>query len=80
MGLFCDPTDYSPPASLSIGFSRQEYWSELPFPSPGVLPYPGITPTSPVLQVDSLPPNHLGSPIESSIKDQNESSVDAKHV
>ena len=36
-------------ASLSIGFSRQEYWSELPFPSPGNLPNPGIKPRSPAL-------------------------------
>ena len=36
-------------------FSRQEYWNELPFPSPGDLPDPGIEPTSPALQADSLP-------------------------
>ena len=37
-------------APLSMGFSRQEYWSGLPFPSPGDLPNPGIKPTSPALQ------------------------------
>ena len=37
-----------------MGFSRQDYWSELPFPSPGDLPNPGIEPRSPILQVDSL--------------------------
>ena len=42
-------------APLSIGFSRQEYWSGLPFPSPGDLPNPGIEPRSPALQADSLP-------------------------
>ena len=42
-------------ASLSMGFPRQEYWSGLPFPSPGDLPDPGIKPGSPALQVDSLP-------------------------
>ena len=42
-------------ASLSMGFSRQEYWSGLPFPSPGYLPNPGIEPGSPALQSDSLP-------------------------
>ena len=42
-------------ASLSMGFSRQEYWSGLPFPSPGDLPHPGIEPWSPALQADSLP-------------------------
>ena len=38
-----------------MGFSRQEYWSELPFPSPGNLPDPGIEPRSPALQAGSLP-------------------------
>ena len=38
-----------------MGFSRQEYWSGLPFPSPGDLPDPGIKPGFPALQVDSLP-------------------------
>ena len=42
-------------ALLSMGFSRQEYWSGLPFPSPGDLPDPGIEPGSPTLQGDSLP-------------------------
>ena len=41
-------------ASLSKRFSRQEYWSGLPFPSPGDLPDPGIEPTFPALQVNSL--------------------------
>jgi len=47
-------------------FSRQEYWSGLPFPSLGDLPDPGIKPTSlasPALQAVSLPPCHLGNPI-----------------
>ena len=39
---------------LSMGFSRQEYWNGLPFPSPGDLPNPGIEPGSPALQADSL--------------------------
>ena len=41
-------------APLSMGFSREEYWSGLPFLSPGDLPDPGIEPGSPVLQADSL--------------------------
>ena len=41
-------------APPSIGFSRQEYWNGLPFPSPGDLPNPGIKPTSPTLQADTL--------------------------
>ena len=42
-------------APLSMGFPRQEYWSGLPFPSPGDLPRPGIEPGSPALQADDLP-------------------------
>ena len=51
----CNPIDSSPPGSPSLGFSRQEYWSGLPFPSPGDLPDPEIEPMSPALQADSLP-------------------------
>ena len=47
---------------LFMGFPRQEYWSELPFPSPGDLPNPGIKPATPACQVDSLPLSHLESP------------------
>ena len=49
-------------ALLSMGFSRQEYWSGLPFPSPGDLPNPGIKPRSPALQVDALPSEPPGKP------------------
>ena len=49
-------------APQSIGFSRQEYWSGLPFPSPGDLPDLGIKLRSPALQVDSLPCEPLGKP------------------
>ena len=42
-------------APLSVGFSKQEYWSGLPSPSPGDLPDPGIKSTSPALQSHSLP-------------------------
>ena len=51
---------------LSMGFSRQEYWNGLPFPSPGDLPDPGIellSPAYPALQADSLPLSQLGSPL-----------------
>ena len=48
-------------APPSMGFSRQEYWSGLPFPSPGDLPNPGIEPVSPALQVDSLPTELSGN-------------------
>ena len=47
---------------LSIGFSRQEYYSGLPFPSPGDLSDPGIEPRSPALQADSLPTELQGKP------------------
>ena len=47
-------------APLSMEFSRQEYWSGLPFPTPGDLPDPGIEPGSPTLQADSLPAEPLG--------------------
>ena len=47
---------------MSIGFSRQEYWSGLPFPSPGDLPDSGIEPGSPALQADSLPTGLPGKP------------------
>ena len=49
-------------APLSIGFPRQEYWSGVPFLSPGDLPDPGIEPRSPILQADALssePPGKL---------------------
>ena len=49
-------------APLSIGFSRQEYWSGLPSPPPRDLPNPGIEPRSPALQVDSLPSEPPGKP------------------
>ena len=52
-------------APLSMGCFRQEYWSGLPFPTPGDLPNPGIKPASilsPALQADSLPLSHRGNP------------------
>ena len=49
-------------APLSMGFSRQEYWSRVPFPSSGDLPDPGIEPGSPTLQTDSLPSEPPGKP------------------
>ena len=49
-------------ASLSMGFSKQEYWSGLPFPSPGDLPDPGIKPAFPALQSNSLPTEPSGKP------------------
>ena len=57
-----DPMDCSPPGSSPMGFSKQEYWSGLPFPSPGDLPDPGIKPRSPALQADALPSEPPGKP------------------
>ena len=49
-------------APQSMEFSKQEYWSGLPFPSPGDLPNPGIGPRSPALQTDALPFEPPGKP------------------
>ena len=49
-------------ASLSMGFSRQEYWNGLPFPSPGDHPDPGIKLGQPTLQADALPSEPPGKP------------------
>ena len=62
----CNPMTVAHEAPLSMEFSRQEYWSELPFSSPGNLPHPGFKPTSPVfpaLQEDSLPSESPGKPL-----------------
>ena len=53
--LFAAPWTVAYQAPPSMGFSRQECWSGLPFPSPGDLPDPGIEPGSPTLQADALP-------------------------
>ena len=49
-------------ASPAVGFSRQEYWSGLPFPSPGDLPDPGIKPRVPALEADALTSEPPGKP------------------
>ena len=54
-------------APLSMEFYRQEYWSGLPFPSPGDLPEQGPEPGSPPLQADSLPSEPLGNNITNSV-------------
>ena len=53
--LFVTPWTVAYQVPPSMGFSRQECWSGLPFPSPGDLPDPGIEPGSPALQADALP-------------------------
>ena len=53
--LFATPWTVAHQAPPSMGFSRQEYWSGLPFPAPGDRPNPGIEPGSPALLADALP-------------------------
>ena len=60
--LFTTPWTVACQAPPPMGFSRQEYWSGLPFPSPGDLSDPGIEPGSPAMQVDSLPSEPPGNP------------------
>ena len=60
--LFATPWTAGHQAPASMGFPRQEYWSELPFPSPGELPDPGIEPGSPTLQADALTSEPPGKP------------------
>ena len=60
--LFGTPWTVAYQAPLSMGFSRQECWSGLPFPSPGDLPDPGIEPGSPTLQADALLSEPPGKP------------------
>ena len=59
----CDPMNVAHQTPLSVEFSRQEYWSGLPFTSPADLPEPGIKPGSPILQAYSLPSKPPGKPI-----------------
>ena len=54
-------------APPSMGFSRQEYWSGVSFPSPEVLPDPGIEPRSPALQADALTSESPGKPKNSNL-------------
>ena len=65
--LFIIPWTTARQAPLSMGFSMQEYWSGLPFPSPGDLPDPRIELRCPALQVDSLPSEPPGKPPRTSL-------------
>ena len=69
--LFATPWTIAHQASPSMGFSRQEYWSGLPFPSPRDLPHPGIEPRSPTLLADALtsePPGKKEFPAAAVVK------------
>ena len=75
--VFVTPRTADCQAPLSMGFSRQEYWSGLPFPSPGEPLDPGSEPASPVFPTwagDSLSLSHLGSPLENHLFIFNEKS------
>ena len=61
--LFETPWTVARQAPVSMEFSRQEYWSGLPFPSPGDLPDSGIEPGSPALEADALTSEPPGKPI-----------------
>ena len=60
--VYATPRTVACQAPLSMEFSKQEYWSGLPFPSPGDFSRPGIEPGSPALQADSLPSELSGKP------------------
>ena len=66
--LFATPWTVAYQATPSTGFSRQGYWSGLPFPSPEDLPNPGIEPRSPILQADALPSESPGIQIQTTIQ------------
>ena len=66
--LFATPWTVAYQALPSMGFSRQEYWSGLPFPSPGDLPNTGIEPGSPAFQADALTSEPPGKPTTSRLK------------
>ena len=59
--FFATPWTVAYQAPQSMEFSRQEYWSGFPFPSPGDLPNPGIEPRSPTLQAEALPSEPPGN-------------------
>ena len=72
--LFATPWTAAYQPSLSMEFSRQKYWSALPFPSPEDLSNPGIKPGSPTLQANALPSEPPGKPFHAKmgmIKDRN---------
>ena len=77
---FATPGTVAHQVPLSMGFSRQEYRSRLSFPSPGDFPNPGIRPTSPALQVDSLSLSHVESPGNSSNRSNPYYYLSANHL
>ena len=63
-----------------MGFSRQEYWSGVPFPSPGDLPDPGIEPRSPALEADALTSEPPGKQVVLVVKDPPANAEDERNV
>ena len=76
--FFAAPWTVAYQAPQSMEFSRQEYWSGLPFPSPGALPDPGIEPRSPTLQTDSLPSEPPGKPTSKNLAKATELRLSSK--
>ena len=66
--LFATPWTLELDMPQSMEFSRQEYWSGLPFPFPGDLPDPGIEPGSPALRADTLPSELRGKNLSQNLK------------
>ena len=66
--LFVTPWTVAYEATPSMGFSRQKYWSGVPFPSAGDLPDPGMEPRSPALQADGLPSKPTGNRANMGVK------------
>ena len=76
----CDPWTVAHQAPLSMGFSRQEYWSGLPFPSPGDLPDTGIKPRSPTLQADDLTSAPPGKPLNTRIQSLRKPPIETQNL
>jgi len=77
---FATPWTVAHQAPLSMGYSRQEDWSGLPFPPPRDLPNPGTKPKSPALRADSLMLSHWESPLKTSPIAQGNSVKWGKHM
>ena len=71
VGLSATPGTVARQAPLSMRFSRQEYWSGLPFPPSGDLPYPGLKSRSPALEENSLPAESSDKPLGKTIDKNN---------
>ena len=78
--LFVTPGTVAYQAPPSMGFSMQEYWTGLPFPSPGYLPNPGIEPRSPTLQADALTSKPPGNPNSHSYPNPNLNPTQTKRI